>query len=75
MAHYGHGRTCPHISSETQVRLMLDALKNSQEAGSMVELARRYLRGVKGDIIRKKSCGTGHDHNEETSKNGEESRI
>ena len=54
MAHYGHGRTCPHIKSETQVRAMLQALKNSPEKKELVELAVKYLRGVKGALVQQK---------------------
>lgn len=54
LAHYGTARTCPHLSSETQVRLMLDALKTSTEPRESIEAARSYLRGVIGDLVRKK---------------------
>ncbi|KAL5118562.1 hypothetical protein ACEQ8H_003577 [Pleosporales sp. CAS-2024a] len=51
LAHYGHGRTCPHIKSETQVRAMLEALKTSNEPKELVDLASKYLRGVKGTLV------------------------
>lgn len=54
LAHYGHSRTCPHIKSETQVRAMLEALRNSNEAKELVDLASRYLRGVKGTLVQQK---------------------
>ncbi|PNS19140.1 hypothetical protein CAC42_1876 [Sphaceloma murrayae] len=54
IAHFGHGRICPHINSETQVRAMLDALKQSPEAGHLVKEARKYLTGVKGTLVQKK---------------------
>jgi chromodomain-helicase-DNA-binding protein 4 len=54
IAHFGHSRTCPHIRSETQVRAMLEALKNSNEPKSIVEQATRYLRGVKGTLVQQK---------------------
>ncbi|KAF2493171.1 hypothetical protein BU16DRAFT_528502 [Lophium mytilinum] len=54
MAHYGTQRTCPHIHSETQVRDMLEALKNSTESRELVENAAKYLRGVKGTLVQKK---------------------
>jgi chromodomain-helicase-DNA-binding protein 4 len=54
LAHYGTARTCPHLSSETQVRLMLDSLKTSTESRESIEAARNYLRGVIGDLVRKK---------------------
>lgn len=54
LAHYGHGRTCPHIRSETQVREMLLALKNSPEDKELVDAAVKYLRGVKGALVQQK---------------------
>ncbi|KAF2739672.1 chromodomain-helicase-DNA-binding protein 4 [Polyplosphaeria fusca] len=54
LAHFGHGRTCPHIKSETQVRYMLEALKNSPEKRELVDAAVKYLRGVKGTLVRAK---------------------
>ncbi|KAF2849819.1 hypothetical protein T440DRAFT_425702 [Plenodomus tracheiphilus IPT5] len=54
LAHYGHSRTCPHIKSETQVRAMLEALKNSPEKKELVDAAMKYLRGVKGTLVQQK---------------------
>ena len=59
MVHYGYtqsgvGAACPHFSSETQVRLMLDALKMSTEPRDIVEPARNYLRGVIGNLVKRK---------------------
>jgi hypothetical protein len=54
LAHYGHARTCPHIRSETQVRDMIEALKNSPEKKELVDLAMKYLRGVKGTLVQQK---------------------
>lgn len=54
LAHYGHSRTCPHIKSETQVRKMLEALKSSPEKKELVDLAIKYLRGVKGTLVQSK---------------------
>lgn len=54
LAHYGQGRTCPHIRSETQVREMLQALKNSPEKKELIDLAIKYLRGVKGALVQQK---------------------
>ncbi|KAI9824644.1 MAG: hypothetical protein M1819_000845 [Sarea resinae] len=50
LAHYGEGRTCPHINSETQVRLMLEALKHSPEPEHLRHAAIKYLTGVKGHL-------------------------
>ncbi|KAH6633608.1 PHD/FYVE-zinc-finger like domain-containing protein [Boeremia exigua] len=54
LAHYGYSRTCPHIKSETQVREMLQALKNSPEKKELIDLAVKYLRGVKGTLVQQK---------------------
>ncbi|KAJ4339411.1 hypothetical protein N0V95_007789 [Ascochyta clinopodiicola] len=54
LAHYGYSRTCPHIKSETQVREMLRALKSSPEKKELVDLAIKYLRGVKGTLVQQK---------------------
>ncbi|KAL1594503.1 hypothetical protein SLS60_010263 [Paraconiothyrium brasiliense] len=54
LAHYGIARTCPHIKSETQVREMLEALKSSPEKKELVDLAVKYLRGVKGTLVQQK---------------------
>ncbi|KAF2690124.1 hypothetical protein K458DRAFT_290576 [Lentithecium fluviatile CBS 122367] len=54
LAHFGHARTCPHIKSETQVREMLQALKSSPEKKELVDLAIKYLRGVKGHLVQQK---------------------
>ena len=54
LAHYGVARTCPHIRSETQVRAMLEALKQSGEPRHLVQLATRYLQGVKGTLAQQK---------------------
>lgn len=54
LAHYGHSRTCPHIKSETQVRAMLEALRDSNEPKELVDLASKYLRGVKGTLVQQK---------------------
>jgi hypothetical protein len=54
IAHYGHARNCPHIRSETMVRLMLDTLKTSSEPRYLVDAATKYLRGVKGHLVHTK---------------------
>lgn len=54
LAHFGYGRTCPHIRSETQVRDMLQALKSSPEKKELVDAAVKYLRGVKGTLVQQK---------------------
>lgn len=42
------------MQSEMQVRLMLDALKQSTDSRENIERARQYLRGVVGDLVRRK---------------------
>ncbi|EEH45351.2 uncharacterized protein PADG_01501 [Paracoccidioides brasiliensis Pb18] len=54
IAHYGRGRTCPHLNSETQVALMLGSLKESPEQRTLVDEATKYLRGIRGDLVRRK---------------------
>ncbi|EMC92106.1 hypothetical protein BAUCODRAFT_569387 [Baudoinia panamericana UAMH 10762] len=54
IAHFGHARVCPHIQSETQVRAMLEALRHSNEPEHLVNEAKRYLRGLKGNLVQLK---------------------
>ena len=54
LAHFGQSRTCPHIRSETQVRDMLSALKQSTESKYLIDAATKYLKGVKGHLVAEK---------------------
>ncbi|KAK6431497.1 hypothetical protein LTR95_012345, partial [Oleoguttula sp. CCFEE 5521] len=54
IAHFGQGRICPHIGSETQVRAMLDALKHSNEPEHLVREATKYLKSLKGNLVQLK---------------------
>ncbi|GKZ35566.1 hypothetical protein AbraIFM66950_006265 [Aspergillus brasiliensis] len=54
LAHYGYSRTCPHLRSDTQVARMLSALKQSTEDRELVQLAKKYLNGVRGDLAQRK---------------------
>jgi chromodomain-helicase-DNA-binding protein 4 len=45
---------CPHIKSETMVRLMLEMLRQSPEPRELVEAAAKYLKGVKGHLVASK---------------------
>lgn len=54
IAHFGHSRTCPHLNSEAQVAMMLGSLKESTEQRALVEEATKYLRGIRGDLVRRK---------------------
>ncbi|KAI9849098.1 MAG: hypothetical protein M1837_005328 [Sclerophora amabilis] len=53
VAHFA-GPVCPHLMSETQVRLMLEAIKNSPEEKALKDAARGFLRGRKGYLVWKK---------------------
>lgn len=44
LAHFGASDSCPHLMSEGQVRLMLDALKASNEPKEIIDMARAQLR-------------------------------
>lgn len=51
--HFGFSRTCPHLNSETQVAVMLGSLKESTEQRALVEEATKYLRGIRGHLVRR----------------------
>lgn len=57
LAHYGLGRTCLHLSSETHITMMLAALRESTEPRMLVDEARRYLHGVLRDLLGRKKRG------------------
>lgn len=59
LAHYGSGRTCPHLRSETQVTRMLEALKHSQEDTHLKNLAKSCLSGIKGHLARARKIKEG----------------
>lgn len=48
LAHYGSGlpKSCAHLNSITQCRLMLETLKSSPESKEHIEAAKKYLVGV-----------------------------
>lgn len=48
--HFGSVGVCPHIKSETMVRLMLDTLKQSPEPRELVDRASKHLTGVKSHL-------------------------
>ena len=54
LAHYGHYRTCPHLSSLTQCRRMLDGLKQSTEPAAERKRAKQYLVGIIADLSRRR---------------------
>ena len=58
LAHLGHGRTCPHLNSETQVATLLQMLKESPEAQELKDAAAKYLRSIRGDLARRRQIKT-----------------
>ncbi|KAF3389210.1 Chromatin remodeling factor mit1 [Penicillium rolfsii] len=50
LAHFGGRRACTHFHSETQLRRMLAALRQSTEDPELVSLAKKYVRGVLGHL-------------------------
>jgi hypothetical protein len=50
LAHFGGRRACSHFHSETQVRRMLAALRQSTEDPEVVSAAKKYVKGVLGHI-------------------------
>ena len=50
IAHYGHQRACPHLTSVTQLRLMVEAIKNSTEPQEIKELAKKRVVGLIGSL-------------------------
>ena len=54
IAHFGQGRTCPHLNSESQVATLLGTLKESTESRELVEMATKYLRSIRGGLVQKK---------------------
>ncbi|KAK0109045.1 hypothetical protein ONS96_002876 [Cadophora gregata f. sp. sojae] len=43
MFHLGIGKSCPKVSSEVQIRLMLDSLHRSKESGNQIDVAKKIL--------------------------------
>ena len=50
IAHYGHQRACPHLTSVTQLRLMVEAIKNSTEPQEIKDLAKKRVVGIIGSL-------------------------
>lgn len=50
LAHFGGRRACAHFHSETQVRRMLAALRQSTEDRELVSVAKKYVKGVLGHL-------------------------
>ena len=54
LPHYGVARTCPHLTSVTQLRLMVDAIRQSTESNELKDLARKRVVGIIGDLNQRK---------------------
>jgi hypothetical protein len=54
LAHLGHGRTCPHLNDEKQVATLLQTLKESTESREWVDMATKYLRMIRGDLVQRR---------------------
>ena len=54
LPHFGYSRTCPHLNSVTQLRLMLEALKNSPEPQGIKDQAKKVVTGIIGDLNQRK---------------------
>ena len=50
IAHYGFQRNCPHFTSVTQLRLMVEAIKNSTEPQDIKDLAKKRVVGLIGSL-------------------------
>jgi len=54
LAHFGYARICPHLNSVTQLRLMLEGLKDSIEPKEIKDLAKKKITGIIGDLNQRK---------------------
>ena len=50
LPHYGHQRACPHLNSVTQLRAMIEAIKQSPEPMEIKNEAKKKLVGIIGDL-------------------------
>ncbi|KAJ5109208.1 hypothetical protein N7456_005883 [Penicillium angulare] len=50
LAHFGGRRVCPHLHSKVQIDRMMDALRKSNEPRELVSAAKRYLKGIIGNL-------------------------
>ena len=55
IAHFARPTSCPHMSSETQLNMMLETLRESTESKELVDIAKKVIRGRKGTVRREKS--------------------
>lgn len=70
LPHYGHSRTCPHIGSVTQLRLMIDALKQSPEQADLVAFAKKKVVGLIGSVNQDKKKKKERDERKQQLKEG-----
>ncbi|RJE23625.1 hypothetical protein PHISCL_04039 [Aspergillus sclerotialis] len=54
IAHFGHARTCPHLSSEIQVARMISALNKSKEDPKLIAEAKKYVQGIRGSLAQQR---------------------
>lgn len=54
IAHFGVSKSCPHLANETQLRLLLDALRDSNEIPARKIEVEKYLRKQLADRVRAK---------------------
>lgn len=60
LAHFSVSHVCPSLGSEVQIRLMLDALRDSPEQKDQIELATRVLRNeLHNRALRKNNLANG----------------
>ncbi|KAJ5281098.1 hypothetical protein N7478_006470 [Penicillium angulare] len=50
LAHFGGRRICPHLHSKIQIDRMMDALRKSNEPRELVSAAKKYLKGIIGNL-------------------------
>lgn len=58
MAHIGIIANCPQITTETEIRVLLDGLKDlaNTDQAEKVEIAKRFLRGELAKLTQKKKA-------------------
>jgi len=56
LAHFAsrYQRICPHLSSVTQCRVLLETIKQSNEPHELKDRAKRYIVGIIGDLNNRK---------------------
>ena len=54
LPHYGYQRTCPHLNSITQLRAMIEALKQSTEPLEYRNEAKKKIVGIIGELTQRR---------------------